>query len=169
MRPRPAIVIFGAAVRPDGSPSTALRARVEAALALGRSLPDPLYVPTGGQGRHGRPEAVVMAELLADAGIAPGSILVEPTGRNTLRSACACARLLPANAPVYVATSTYHLPRCVLLLRLLGMPARPGRTPPGPASASWRKRWFWRLREAPAVPVDAALLLLWRLRRIAKF
>ena len=67
---RPAIVIFGAAVRPGGQPSNTLRLRVEAALGLGRRLRRPLYLPSGGLGlrvearlqrhvvdRQGRPEA----------------------------------------------------------------------------------------------------------------
>ncbi len=162
----PVIVIFGAAVRPDGSPSTALRDRVDAALALGRTLDRPIYMPTGGQGRHGAPEASVMAGLLLDAGIDPAAIRPEPTGCNTVRSARACARLLgPTQAPVYVATSAYHMPRCVILLRLCGLRAQPGRAPDASASARWAKRWFWRLRELPAIPVDAVLMTFWRLNR----
>ncbi len=162
---RPVIVIFGAAVRQNGAPSGALRGRVDAAITTGRRLTDPLYLPTGGQGRHGPPEAKVMTGLLLDAGIARSSILPEPTGRNTIRSVQACAALLgPTRAPVYVATSPYHMLRCVLLLRLAGLRARPGCLPRGRASARWAKRWFWRLRELPAIPVDAALLLTWRLR-----
>ena len=157
---RPVIIIFGAAVRPDGKPSGALRARVEAAFETGRPLADPIYVPTGGQGRYGRPEADVMADVLIGLGVTPEAILREPTARNTLRSALACARLLGGSrAPAYVATSAYHMPRCVLLLRLAGVRARPGCTPPVIASRNWRKRWWWRLREVPAVPVDAILVL----------
>lgn len=164
------MIIFGAAVRPGGAPSGALRGRVEAAMATGRRLPDPLYMPTGGQGRHGPPEAAVMARLLRDAGVAADAIVPEPTGRNTIRSVRACAALLGrSSAPVYVATSLYHMPRCVVLLRLAGLRARPGCSPPGRASARWGKRWYWRLREVPAIPVDAAILVAWRLRRLLNF
>jgi hypothetical protein len=38
-------------VRADGQPSTALRRRIEVAAAYGATLPDPLYVPTGGAAR----------------------------------------------------------------------------------------------------------------------
>ena len=68
----PAIVIFGAAVRPGGRPSGALRRRVEAALAFGARHPDALYVPTGGLGDHPPAEAEVMAALLRAAGVADG-------------------------------------------------------------------------------------------------
>jgi uncharacterized SAM-binding protein YcdF (DUF218 family) len=162
----PVIIIFGAAVRPDGTPSGAMRHRVASAIATGTGLGDPIYLPTGGQGRYGRPEAAVMADLLAASGVSRSHILLEPTGRNTLRSALACRHLLGrTRAPVYVATSGYHMLRSVLLLRLAGLRARPSPLPLPSASRSPVKRWFWRLRELPAIPTDAAILLLMRLRR----
>ena len=165
---QPAIIIFGAAVRPDGSASPALRRRVEAAAAFGAGLSAPLYVPTGGQGRHGPAESAVMAALLRERGVSPDRILEEPTGTDTLSSVLACAALLRARGhagsgrPVFAATSGYHLPRCLLLLRLAGLPASPA--PPPEADPSWPRRWYWRLREAPALPYDAALMLAARLR-----
>ncbi len=162
----PVIIIFGAAVRPDGQPSGALLDRVRAAHRLGERLPDAVYMPTGGVGRYGPAEAEVMAALLRDRGVAPGRIRTELSGTNTLSSVRACARLLRGHTgPVYAATSAYHLPRCVLLLRLAGLRAQA--CPPiwRPTSASLRKRWYWRLRELPAVPVDAAMLAWLRLRR----
>ena len=158
----PAIVIFGAAVRPDGTPSGALRRRVEAALAFGARHPDALYVPTGGLGDYPPAEALVMAALLGAEGVAPDRILVEASGTNTVSSVVAVRRLLRAaghRGRVYAASSAYHLPRCVLLLRLAGLPAHACPPPPGPAATRLRKRWKWRLREIPAVPWDAALVL----------
>lgn len=160
----PAIVIFGAAVRADGRPSTALRRRVEAAVAAGRGMADVLYVPTGGIGRYGPAEAEVMAGLLRDLGVPAQAILCEPTGTDTLSSVRAVARLLRGQrAPVHAATSAYHLPRCLLLLRMAGLPARACPAPAVPAARSFRRRWYWRLREALALPFDAALMLALRL------
>ena len=161
-------MIFGAAVRADGSPSMTLLRRVQAAAVFGRTLPaQPIYVPTGGIGRHGASEASVMARLLVELGVPKTRILLEESGTDTLSSVCAVAALLRARGhrgPVYAATSAYHLARCVLLLRLAGLPARPSRPPPFPAAQDFRKRWFWRLREAAALPVDVALMLA---RRVA--
>jgi len=161
-----AIIIFGAAVRPDGLPSGALQRRVEAALACGERLPGTLYVPTGARGRFGDAECSVMAALLVTRGVPRTRILEEPTGTDTLSSVIACARLLRRHGhagPVLAASSGYHLPRCVLLLRLAGLPARAVR-PVGPAATGWRQRWWWRLREMPALPYDAALMLWHRAR-----
>lgn len=162
-----AIVIFGAAVGPDGKPSTTLRRRVEAAARFGSGLSEPLYVPTGAVGRHGPSEASIMADLLRGLGVPAERIALEETGTDTLTSALAVARLLRARAhagPVYAASSAYHLPRCVLLLRLAGLRARRCPPPGAPAASGILKRWYWRLREIPALPWDAGLVLLTRLR-----
>ncbi len=164
---QPYIVVFGAAVREDGSPSGAMRDRVGAAVRFGRRiLPRPIYVVTGGKGRFGPPEAELMAELLVQRGIDEQDIVVEPTGRNTVRSVLAVTRLLRGTkGPVYAATSAYHMPRCVLLLGIAGLDAH--RSPPaiGPASSRLLRRWWWRLREVPAIPVDSLVLSWFRLRR----
>ncbi len=169
----PAIVIFGAAVRPDGRPSTTLRLRVEAAARFGARFPEAVYVPTGGIGRFGPAEAAIMADLLRSLGVPGQRIAREESGTDTLSSVRAVAALLRGRGhagPVYAATSAYHLPRCVLLLRLAGLDAHPCPPPPVPASRRFVRRWYWRLREIPALPWDVLLLLLLRLsgRRFAR-
>ena len=159
-----AIVIFGAAVRADGRPSETMRRRVSAAVTLGEELPpDTVFVPTGGKGRHGPAESAVMAKLLRDWGIDPARILEEPTGTDTLSSARAVVALLRGRAAVaHPVSSRYHLPRCALLLRLLGLRVgRGGAAQAGPGFAEWR----WRLREVPALPYDAALAVWHRVRQ----
>jgi len=159
------IVIFGAAVRRDGTPSPTLRNRVEAAARLGERFACPLFIPTGGKGRYGAAEAVVMAQLLNQAGFPDSAIMTEETGTDTLSSVLAVRRLVAAIHPagrIYAATSFYHLPRCLLLLRLAGVRARACQPPPVPASTNRWLRWYWRLRETPALPYDAAIMLLRR-------
>ncbi len=142
-------MIFGAAVLPGGEPSPTLRARVEAAFACGG--PGARYLPTGAVGRHGPSEARVMAGLLERLGVPPGNIRLEETGVNTRSSARACAALLAGERErVRIASSGYHLPRCRMLLRMAGVRATP--CPPPPAQD---RRWYWRLRESVALPVDA--------------
>lgn len=153
---RPVIIIFGAAVRADGGPSLTMRRRVMAAAAFGGTLPDPLYIPTGGQGRHGPPESEVMRRLLQDLGVPGDAIREEATARDTLESARACAAMLRGHqGPVYACSSGYHLPRCRMLLRLFGLPA--GAVPPPEAAHGLMERWYWRLREGAALPYDAML------------
>ena len=163
---RPVLVIFGAAVKPGGRPSGALRDRTLAAVSFGRALARPLYLATGGLGEHGPTEASAVGRLLRECGIEAGDILLEETAADTLASVTACAALLRNidHGRVYAVTSAYHLPRCVLLLRLAGIPARPAPPPRARASSVLRTRWWWRLREIPAVPYDAALVIARRLR-----
>jgi vancomycin permeability regulator SanA len=155
------IIIFGAAVRPDGAPSITLRRRVEAAVKLGSRLAAPLYVPTGAKGRYGPSEASVMAGLLRELGVPPDRILLEETGTDTLSSVRAVARLIPEVAAVHVASSGYHLARCLILLRLAGI--RADACPPPPTADKLLERWYWRLRELLALPYDIALILGLRL------
>ncbi|WP_050800789.1 YdcF family protein [Komagataeibacter rhaeticus] len=162
------VVIFGAKLRPDGTAARTLRCRVEAAHAFGRQHGAVVYMPTGGPSwPSGLTEASVMARLLLDAGAAPGSVLVEDTAPDTLASVIACTRLLRATGhagPVAVASSAYHLPRCLVLMRMMGWRVRRVPPPPVPAARRWGRRWFWRLREGAALPWDVLLLVLWRLR-----
>jgi uncharacterized SAM-binding protein YcdF (DUF218 family) len=155
-----AIIILGAAVRPGGLPSKSMRIRVEAALACGSRQGKALYIPTGAKGKSGPPEAVVMARMLQEAGVADADIVLEATGTDTLSSVRACARLLRSRGhagPVFAATSFYHLPRAVLLLRLAGLPARA--CVPSVKAAPL----YWWLREALALPYDLAIGLGLRL------
>ncbi len=101
-----------------------------------------------------------MARLLREAGFADTAILQEGTGTDTLSSVRAVVRMVPGRGTVYACSSAYHLPRCLLLLRLAGVAARPCPPPLVPAATSQRQRWYWRLRETPALPYDA-LLMLW--------
>lgn len=152
-------------MRPGGRPSTTLVLRVEAAAAFAAHLDRPLFVPTGGVGRHGPSEASVMAALLEGRGVPPDRILLEETATDTLSSARAVIALLrgrDVGARVFVATSLYHMPRCLLLLRLLGLRARAAMPPVVPAATHWWHRCYWWLREAAALPYDVALVLLSR-------
>lgn len=165
----PVIIIFGAAVRPNGRPSGTLRRRVEAAAAFGATLSGAIYMPTGAVGRFGASEASVMADILMRLGVPKSRIRLEETGTDTLSSARACARMLrPAGGGrypgrVYAATSAYHQARCLALLRLAGVPARAAPPPRAPASARFLPRWSWRLRETAALPYDLAVAVALRL------
>ena len=166
--PDAVIVIFGAAVRPDGRASNTLRRRVDAAARYGRRFKAPLFIPTGAVGRFGGSEASVMGGLLRDFGVPESRLLLEESGTDTLSSVRAVRHLLRTRritAPVFAASSAYHLPRCVLLLRLAGIPARACAPPEFPAAGNRALRWYWRLRELPATPYDATLMLGLRLSR----
>ncbi|KON66126.1 hypothetical protein KOEU_00930 [Komagataeibacter europaeus] len=158
------VVIFGAKLKPDGTPTRTLRLRVAAAHAFGVRRGAVVYVPTGGPSPpSGQREADVMAGMLRTSGVPSDVIMVEDTAPDTLASVIRCTGLLRRRGyagPVAVASSAYHLPRCLVLMRMMGWRVLRVPPPAAPAAQRWGRCWFWRLREGAALPWDA-LLLAW--------
>ena len=164
------LVIFGAAVRPDGTPSGSLSRRVEGALGIAREIPNRMFLATGGVGRYGPSEASVIRGLLIAAGIDPGHILIEDEAEDTLQSVLLCDRILRSRSDaelVIPCSSGYHNVRCALLFRMLGYRVE---VHPMPKDRPHLPLWKWLLyvaKEAIALPYDAALLTLRRPSRSA--
>ena len=158
----PCFVIMGAAVRPDGTASGALRRRVESALALGKETENPLYLATGGQGRFGPPETQVMAALLHAAGVPDDHILTDPESHDTLSSVVNCSNILRRRQgmkSVVICTDRYHVPRCRWLFWLSGIRTTKQLMPSG-RGANGILRWtYYHVRELFAIPWDTLLLL----------
>ena len=160
-------VVFGAAVRLGGQPSPTLRRRVEDAYRMAGGRDHARFLVTGGLGRYPPAECEVMRDLLIELGAPPEAIVTEGKGHNTLSSAVHCARILAARgdaASITVCSSSYHLARCWLLLRVLGVPAH--RAPLG-SDRSWLGFGRWlraSLREMVAVPWDFLAALWIRMR-----
>jgi uncharacterized SAM-binding protein YcdF (DUF218 family) len=160
------LVILGAAVLPDGSASGSLRRRCENAARFGRDLPGAFYLVTGGVGRYGPAEALVMRDLLVALGVDGHKVIVEDAARDTLESVRLCTRLLRQRGDVrqlLVCSSSYHNLRCTLLFRLAGFPASAV-----PAASDRRQlgsaKWLrYVLKEFLATPWDATLLLVHRM------
>jgi vancomycin permeability regulator SanA len=160
------IVVFGAAVTPDGKPSAVLRHRLDAARqwAAGRSRVK--FLVSGGIGHHPPAEAEAMRIYLVERGVQDQAILTEPEGRDTLSSAIQCIEILrqrPDVRSVILCSSSFHLPRCRLIFRILGVETgavaiRSDRDVMGP------RRWLRAsAREVPAIVWDLTLALARRL------
>lgn len=162
-------VVFGAAVWPGGRPSGAMRRRTLGAWQQSQSVVQPRFLLTGGQGRHGPPEAVVMRQLLIEAGAPESAIQIEDQAGDTLDSVVYCQRLLApamkAGARVVAVSSDYHVPRCRILFRLMGVPAESGCVG-GSRAALGLGRWLVAvLREAVAMVWDVLLVVFWHRHR----
>ncbi len=156
-------VIFGAAIRPDGTASGSLARRVEGALRLADEAPARMFLATGGVGRYGAAEAHVIRDLLVAAGVDGREILVEDQAADTLESVRFCDGILRLRSDIDLlvpCTSRYHVPRCALLFRLLGYRVRVGRMPADLPYLGWRKWTAYVLKECLVLPYDALLLLL---------
>jgi uncharacterized SAM-binding protein YcdF (DUF218 family) len=157
------IVVFGAAVRADGTPSGTLVRRSRSAWLFGRQFPGSRYVVSGGTGASGHAEWQAMQDLLLQDGVSMECILPEKEGTDTLGQIRNCVRLLREHGlldgQIWIATSTYHQARCWLLFRLLGINTRLVRALPDRFDLPLRKLvWFW-MREIAALPCDAVLAL----------
>jgi uncharacterized SAM-binding protein YcdF (DUF218 family) len=163
------IVIFGAAVREDGSASGSLRRRCENAASWARNPASgtlACFVASGGVGRHGPAEALVMRDILIESGVDPRRILLEAQARDTLESVRLCTRMLrsrPDVQRVLVSSSSYHNPRCVLLFCLAGFASQALPTASDRPHLGWGKWLRYVLKELIATPWDACLLLAHRI------
>ena len=163
-------MVFGAGVRPDGTPSPTLARRVGyAAAALEadaqRGGSGATLFCSGGQGLHGPTEAEAMARLLA--GHVPAErIHLDPESRDTLETVRRAAAFYRDGefTQLVVATDNYHDPRVRMLFALYGLRARPI---PFAHRGERGLRWKMRLREAAALPYDliAGAAARWKDRR----
>ncbi len=157
------LIIFGAAVRADGSPSGSLLRRVEGALRYARTITSSRFIATGGVGRFGPAEAEVIRALLLRAGIRDEDVLVDDLSRDTLESIERCHAILRKQSDVETVvpcTSAYHVPRCSILLRLLGYRTLVIAMPADRPHLPFRK-WIWFVsKELLALPYDVLLLLV---------
>ena len=161
------IVVFGAAVGSDGKPSTVLRHRLDAALRSAEGRSRVRLLVTGGLGKQPPTEAEAMSNYLQDRGLLAGMILTEPEGVDTLSSSVRCLEILQRQSDansVVVCSSSFHLPRCRMIFRILGLPTERVAIP-SDRKVLGTVRWLRAsLREGPAIVLDAALALGWRLR-----
>jgi len=161
------LVIFGAAVTADGEPSGSLRRRIEGAWHAAQNLNAPKFVLTGGQGKHGPPEAKVMAQALLGLGASQGDLILETKSLDTLESIYHTTEILKslpeAPASVMVCSSNYHNYRCQILYRLMGIKSTRAHMPSDRPALGTAKWLYYHLRETIATPWDILLLLLGKL------
>jgi len=162
-------IIFGAAVKPDGSPSGTLARRVRGAWQLSSRSSQAKFIVTGGQGEHGPTEAQVMKTLLLERGVSEQQIIVEENANDTLQSVFNCAGILRERGDdvqeVIICSSPYHNYRCQMLFHMLGIPCQRGEMPSDRPALGLRKWLYYYLREAAAVPWDVLHMYFLRLVR----
>jgi uncharacterized SAM-binding protein YcdF (DUF218 family) len=146
-RPADAIVLLGAAVRPDGSPSPSLRARIDGAEACWRAGLAPVIVCTGAHHLHPPGEAVVAARELRSRGIPEAALLLDEKSRNTLGNLVQARGLLPERSrEVFLVTEPFHMGRAMLLAEQVGFSPIPWPVT-GPAWERPTSRAKWVARD----------------------
>lgn len=104
-----------------------------------------------------------MADLLVQAGIDPARIALDQVSRDTLENVSAASAFIRAEGleGAVVCTDGYHVPRCRMLLAMLGVKSRPG--PVHKGYAGTRAHWLRMVvREIAAYPYDFMLAAMAR-------
>ncbi len=148
-----AIVILGAQVKADGTPSVQLQWRMDTAYELWQEHPC-LIVTCGAQGSdEPAPEGEVMRDYLLAKGVPEDQLLVDNTSVNTKQNLQNAAALLKDTGAekIAIVTSDYHLPRAMALAEDMGLTAT-GKGSPTKAeywlknhareALSWLKYWY---------------------------
>jgi vancomycin permeability regulator SanA len=141
-----AIVVPGAGLRPDGSPSTYLRRRLDAAAELYSRGVAPVVLVSG-DAHDDYDEPGSMRAWLLDRGVPDDAILLDREGFDT-HATCTRAVSEYGVATAVVVTQDYHLPRTLFSCRVAGLDA----VGIGVSAASvepW-KAVLYRVREVPA-------------------
>ncbi|WP_193044252.1 YdcF family protein [Mycolicibacterium baixiangningiae] len=84
---RPAIVILGYGLEPDGTMRAILRRRVITGLTVAQFFPQSPIIVTGGNPRNGVTEAAAMRRMLTMLGFPPNRIIVEDKANSTVQNA----------------------------------------------------------------------------------
>ena len=121
-----AIIVLGAQVKPDGTPSVQLSWRLDAAYEAYQQKKVPIIVCGAQGGDEPMTEAQAMALYLTDKGVPETDILKDPDSFNTnqnLQNAAALLKDVPDVKKVLIVTSDYHVPRSLAIARDLGFTA----------------------------------------------
>jgi vancomycin permeability regulator SanA len=151
VEPTDAIVVLGAGLRPDGTPSTYLRRRIEAAAALYANGVAPTVILSGDA--HERAdgstydEPAAMRDWIAGRGVPEGALVLDREGFDTTAT-CRRARDVYGVSGAVVVTQDYHLRRTLFSCTRAGLDT----VGVGVSAASVRPaRWlWWHVREVPA-------------------
>lgn len=139
------VLLFGKHA-PGGRLDPDFRARLQRTAEVWRARPERTLVLLGGGFDGGDSEAELARRGLLEAGISQrATILLESQSRDTLqnlRNARELLRGLPHAGPVVLLSSRYHLARCALFARNLGLEAELCAAEP---AWRWRPVALWRI------------------------
>ena len=107
---KPAIVILGYGLAPDGSMRAILRRRVMTGLIVAQFFPQSPIIVTGGNPQNGKTEAGQMAGMLRLLGFPADRIIVEDKANSTVQNAQFSVPLAKeaATSGIILVTSTTH-------------------------------------------------------------
>lgn len=116
-------LVLGNKIEADGSPSLRLKARLDKTVELYQAGWFPRVIASGGVGKEGFDEAVVMKTYLVSRGIPDTAVIVDSDGITTYASARKTAVIARQEnlKSVLVVSQYYHVPRSRLALERFGL------------------------------------------------
>ncbi len=152
--PSDVIVILGAGVFPDGTPTDAHIRRIRHAVALYKRGLAPLLLCTGGYNTplHVKTEAQVCTEILLNSGVPQSAILNEEQSHTTEENAIEARKVMQAHhlKTALIVTDNFHILRSKILFTVerISATVSPAQATQGPLSLQWVV--FGSYREVPA-------------------
>ena len=118
----PVALVLGAQVKPDGTPSAFLAARLDLAKRLYDAGRVQMIMVSGDHRAPEYDEPVAMRDYLIRAGVPETKLILDPGGFDTYES-CVRAKQIFNLAELIIVTQSYHLARAVATCRALGVDA----------------------------------------------
>lgn len=117
-----AILIFGNKVETNGEPSERLKSRLDEGINLFTQNKAPLIIVSGGFGKEGFDEAIVMREYLIKHDVPESAIVLDQNGNNTYQTAKNLVVIKKDKniKMVIIVSQYYHLLRAGLALNKFG-------------------------------------------------
>lgn len=147
------IIVLGAQVKEDGTPSVALERRLTAALESYEQDRQLIIVCGAQGGNEPRAEGDVMRDWLLGKGVSPDDVVAETASFNTRENLTYAKAIMEHRglAQALVVTSDYHVARALELCRQVGLSATGKGSPSKPEyfiknhfreGLSWIKLWL---------------------------
>lgn len=116
------IIVLGAAVRPDGTPSAMLRDRLDKAVELYEAGVSDIIIVSGDHREDNYDEVNTMKYFLMDAGIPSEDIFMDHGGLSTYDTMYRAVNVFGVKKAVVV-TQKYHMYRALYIAKSLGIDA----------------------------------------------
>ncbi len=117
------IVVLGNKVELDGKPSQRLQKRLDRAADLYLAGISKHIIVSGGFGKEGYEEAIVMRDTLVKTGIPSASVIMDKDGYNTFKTVVNSKKIMKAKGfkSVIVISQYYHIARTRMAFKKIGI------------------------------------------------
>lgn len=110
------VVVLGAGIKKDGSPTATLEKRLEKCIEYAARYPDTYIVVSGGQGKNEpMPEGQAMARYLQSRGVDQERIIIEDKSTSTMENFKYTKELIGEQEEIAFITNDFHIFRAKIL------------------------------------------------------